>query len=416
MVSSSNCVDLGEATLAISDAVDLVGITALQHGKRVAFMALETARAFGIEESWQRELFRAALIHDCGVSSSETHKRLVNELDWAGSREHCERGYKLMRDFEPFANLAELILHHHTHWESPLRQEIKPGIFLLSNLIHLTDRVDALVAQHQGSDLLLTRKSILTRIAALSGSFFDPALVKAFLETSASEAFWLTLESHHLERQINETALHFADTRELTSPELMQLAKIFARIVDDKSRFTAEHSIGVSRLSRLLGQLSGLSAKDCELLEIAGLLHDIGKLRVPDEVLDKPGPLNEAEFAVIERHTFETWQILRRVRAFNQVAEWASFHHESICGNGYPFHRHDGEISIQARIVAVADIFQAMAQDRPYRPTAGPDGVRAVLARMTAIGHLDSTLIASVEANFDACWEAATGKEHVKTT
>jgi len=413
---NSNRVDLNEATLAISDAIDLVGVKVLQHGKRVAFMALETARTFGFEESWQHELFRAALIHDCGVSSSEVHNRLVYELDWAGSREHCERGYKLMRNFDPFANLAELILYHHTHWENPVRQGVEPRNFLLSNLIHLADRVDALIAQHQESDLLLARKPILTRIEALAGSFFEPALVKAFLETSVSEAFWLTLEPHHLERQINEAALQFSDTRELTSLELMQLAQIFARIVDDKSTFTAEHSTGVSRLSRLLGQLSGLPAKDCELLEIAGLLHDIGKLRVPDGVLDKPGPLNEAEFAVIERHTFETWQILRRIRAFGQVAEWASFHHESIKGNGYPFHRHDSEIPIQARIVAVADVFQAMAQDRPYRSTAGPDGVRAVLLRMTAAGQLDSTIIASVEANFDACWEAATGKKCAQTT
>ncbi|MDP1559628.1 MAG: HD domain-containing protein [Nitrosomonas sp.] len=411
-----NRVDLSEATLAISDAVDLVGVKVLQHGKRVAFMALETARAFGIEASWQRELFRAALIHDCGVSSSEVHKHLVYELDWAGSREHCERGYQLIRDFAPFADLAELILYHHTHWESPLRQEIAPEKFLLSNLIHLADRVDALVAQHQDSDLLIARKPIRARIEALAGSFFDPALVKAFLKISASEAFWLTLESHHLERQINEVALYFADTRELTSPELMQLAQIFARIVDDKSAFTAEHSIGVSRLACLLGRLAGLSAKDCELLEIAGLLHDIGKLRVPDGVLDKPGPLNEAEFAVIERHTFETWQILRRIRAFDQVAKWASFHHESITGSGYPFHRHGGEISIQARIVAVADVFQAMAQDRPYRQTVGPDGVRAALTRMTAAGHLDPAIVALVEANFAVCWEAATGMKGVQTS
>ena len=136
----------------------------------------------------------------------------------------------------------------------------------------------------------------------------------------------------------------------------------------------------------------------------------------PDGVLDKPGPLNDAEFAIIERHTFETWQILRRVRAFDKVAEWASFHHESIDGHGYPFHRQGKEIPVQARIVAVADVFQAMAQDRPYRSTVGPDGVRAVLEQMAAVKHLDATIITCVEANFAACWEAATGKKCAQIT
>jgi hypothetical protein len=142
--------------------------------------------------------------------------------------------------------LAEVILHHHTHWESTRRQRIAPEKFrlCLSNLIHLADRVDALAAQRQEPDLLLARKSIRARVEALAGSFFDPTLVKAYLETSASEAFWLTLESHHLERQISEATVHFADTRKLTSLELMRLAQIFARIVDDKSAFTAEHSAG----------------------------------------------------------------------------------------------------------------------------------------------------------------------------
>ena len=119
-----------------------------------------------------------------------------------------------MRDFEPFATFAEVVLYHHTHWESTRRQGVASETFRLSNLIHLADRhADALAAQRQEPDLLLARKSIRARVEALAGSFFDPTLVKAFLETSASEAFWLTLESHHLERQISEATVHFADTR-----------------------------------------------------------------------------------------------------------------------------------------------------------------------------------------------------------
>ena len=122
-------------------------------------------------------------------------------------------------------------------------------------------------------------------------------------------------------------------------------------------RSTAEHSVGVSRLACLLGRLSGLPARDCELLEIAGLLHDVGKLRVPDGVLDKPGPLNEAELALIKRHTFETWQILRRVRAFDQIADGLPFIMSRLPAMAIPL-SDGGEIPVQARIVAVADVFR----------------------------------------------------------
>jgi putative nucleotidyltransferase with HDIG domain len=190
--------------------------------------------------------------------------------------------------------------------------------------------------------------------------------------------------------------------------DLRRLALLFARLVDAKSPWTARHSENVARLTARLGQLAGIPASDCEKLELAGLLHDLGKLRVPDEILDKTGKLDAEEFAVVERHTFETWQILRRIRSFTEIAEWASLHHETPSGVGYPFRRAGARLPLPARLVAVADVFQALAQARPYRAPLAPQAILEVLRAMAGAGRLDAYCVELAGSNLDLCWEAAT--------
>lgn len=401
-------VDLMEVTLALSDALDLVGVKVVQHGKRVAFMANEMAVCRGLDDPLRAELFRAALLHDCGVSSTELHRKLHQELDWEGSDDHCRRGAALLAGFSPFSRLRRVVRFHHTEWNDPKRSTIPRRISLLADMVHLADRVDAMIGRSSG-DVLLARDGIRREVEAHAGTWFSPASVGAFLDVSRAEAFWLGLESHHLDRAIGELATSFPDARTIGVEDLRALAQIFARIVDDKSPFTAEHSQGVARVAGLLGKLLGRPAAECALLEIAGLLHDVGKLRVPDAVLDKPAPLDPEEFASIQRHTFETWQILRRVHALRPIAAWAAMHHERPTEGGYPFHLAAGQMPLQARIVAVADVLQAFAQDRPYRRALSKERAFSTLAAMAAQGRLDTLVVARAEADQDACWAAATG-------
>jgi putative nucleotidyltransferase with HDIG domain len=149
-----------------------------------------------------------------------------------------------------------------------------------------------------------------------------------------------------------------------TPDELYRLGEIFARIVDAKSPFTAEHSVGVARLARYLGERLGLEAGHVDRLEIAALLHDLGKLRVPDEILDKPGRLDARERKIINAHSFETFRILRGIRGFEEIALWAACHHEEPDGSGYPSTSTPPR-RLEARILRVADIFQAMVQSAP---------------------------------------------------
>lgn len=399
-------VDLRQAVYALSDALDLVGVNDFYHGKRVGLMAVEMARAMGLGEMEQGELFDTGLLHDCGVSSTSVHQNLVNQMDWGGAQGHCEWGHALLRDFPHLAHLAPAVLHHHTHWRDFARQDVDPAVARKANLIFLVDRADALAAPHYGPTLLQHKESIRASLAGFSGSMFEPCLVEAFMEVSKADAFWLILEPRHIQNFLGEM-LHHGLPRRLSFPELRQMAMLFSHVVDAKSPFTAAHSLGVARLARLLGELDGQDEAVLNKMEIAGLMHDLGKLQVPDEILDKPGPLSLDERMIMNRHSFETYQILRRIPGLEDVAAWAAYHHETLDGTGYPYRLRAGGLPRPARLLAVADVFQAMAQNRPYRGSLPPERILESLRQRVRDGKLDAGAVALVENNLDACWGAA---------
>jgi len=400
-------VDLWQLVYTLSDALDLVGVDDRYHGKRVAVMAVTVGEELGWDRPALEMLFFGGILHDSGVSSTRVHKQLVTELDWSGADEHCQRGEELLSAFSPLAYLAPLVRYHHTHWNDLLQKDLTEQTALLSNLIYLVDRVDALAARHYGQDLLLARNRIRATVGRYRGTFFAPELVEAFLSVSVKEAFWLGLEPKHV-KESTMAWMPQPSLRKLESADVRRLAKIFATIVDAKSPFTAEHSVGVAQLSRWLAECAQLSPDACDQLEIAGMLHDIGKLMVPDEILDKPGELDGPEMAIIRQHSFETYQILKQIRGFEEISGWAAYHHEALNGRGYPFHLGKDDLGVEARIVAASDVFQAMAQERPYRPSLSRKKILKKMKYRVRTGRLDEDLVGLVENNLDACWQAAT--------
>lgn len=393
--------NLKQVIFALSDALDLVGIDDVAHGKRVGIMAAECGKVMGVPARETEFLFDLGLLHDIGVSSTTVHRHLVEEFDWEGAQAHAEIGYKLIADFQPLANMALPIRFHHTRWDKLITLDVNPTFAKQANLILLVDRVDALMAPYYANNTILQHKEqIREQIRERAGTYFAPDLVAVFLEASRTEAFWLLLESraieHYLREQMSTRQPYMA-----TLNEIKYVAKIFACIVDAKSPFTAEHSLGVSRLSRLLAEKLGVSAENCDKIEIAGLLHDLGKLRVPDEVLDKPAKLDIDERLQINTHTFETYQILHDIQGFEEIARWAGYHHEEPDGSGYPFHIKNDAMPLEARILRVADIFQAMVQDRPYRQGLSASEVMAFMTKLVACNRVDAEIVAIIEMRLD---------------
>ncbi len=401
--------DLRQVIFALSDALDLVGVDDVAHGKRVGIMSANCAAVmnWGVEQ--QMQMFDLGMLHDIGVSSTQTHQHLLQEFDWPRSREHAELGYQLLGEFPPLAHLALPIRYHHTRWDQLVHlvpEQLTQLQATHANLIYLTDRVDTFAAPFYGSYLFDHVDGIRERVRSVSGSYFSPELVDAFLTASCSEAFWLMLEPRSIQSYLQDQLGHGARPR-VGMAQLRVLASIFSRIVDAKSEFTATHSLGVARLARLLAEKMGVSQEHCDMLEVAGLLHDLGKLRVPDEVLNKPGKLDAHERQIMNTHSFETYQILRKIDGFGEIALWAAYHHEEPEGTGYPFHVSEKNLSLEARILRVADIFQAMAQTRPYRSGMTAEQIKAFLREMVDAGKLDSHVVDVALANMPASMEAA---------
>lgn len=400
-------INLHEAVFSLSDALDLVGVTHIHHGKRVAYMATECAKRLHWAHSDLDDLFQAGILHDSGVSKTLVHSRLA-QFEWEEEADHCKLGAKLLASSPLLQHLAPVVLHHHTHWSVLKNLDLPENIKLSANLIYLADRVDILSIKHlyENQDILLIMDEIRNKIEGKRGDWFCPELVDAFMYVSHSEAFWFSLESSHVNGYV-ETWISETPSRHMSFDELYSLVHIFSNIVDAKSPYTREHSDGVAKLARYLGSLLGLDSDTCEMLELAGLLHDIGKLRVPDELLEKPARLTEAESYTIRRHSFDTYAILKNIKGLEPIARWAAQHHERIDGSGYPYHEEKQGISLEARIIAVSDVFQALAQRRPYREPLNPDQIMQILEQQAQTGKLDARVVECVAANLDACWRTA---------
>ncbi|MGE3615835.1 MAG: HD domain-containing phosphohydrolase, partial [Gemmatimonadales bacterium] len=214
-----------------------------------------------------------------------------------------------------------------------------------------------------------------------SGTWFDPALAKSLLGLRGDRDFWDRFEAEEA-RALAETyepaeRILGADERRVN-----QIAEAFAIVIDAKSPYTYHHSAGVAAIAVELADRLDLGAASARDLRLAGLLHDIGKLAVPNTILDKSGKLTEAEWAVMRQHPAYTYEILGRIEPFRALAGVAAAHHERLDGTGYHLGLAGDQLTVPARVLAVADICEALQADRPYRGPLPWEEVRSIMGRL----------------------------------
>ncbi|MCL2812222.1 MAG: HD domain-containing protein [Clostridia bacterium] len=377
---------------AMSEAIDLISPALQGHHKQVTYIAGTIALEMGLSHNETQDIILAAMLHDIGAFSMEEWNMLLSfEASGVDLDRHAFLGYKLLKDFDPLAKAADLIRYHHANFCQSI-----PTVPVGSLVIHLANEVSFLIDEH--SEILKQIPQILANLTQ-KRSLFHPDAIAAFERLAKKEWFWIEASSLSLLRADMLKRVHLSKEF-IDLATLRDFAKVVAQIIDFRSRFTATHSSGVAAVAMELSLLSGFSEKECKMMEIAGFLHDLGKLAVPNEILEKNGALSAAEVNVIRKHTYYTYAILSKLRGLEHIAVWAAQHHERLDGSGYPFHAKGGEFSKLSRIMAVADVVTALTEDRPYRPGMNREEAETVLRDMVNTNELDGDIVALASKNF----------------
>jgi len=403
---------------ALTYALDLTEGQPAGHVLRSTLIGMRLGERLRLAEDELAPLFWALLLKDAGCSSNASRinallqaddqhvKRILKTVDWprfpararyalqvaAPGRPtaarlrrvawlarqgdlqgqlvelRCERGGEIARLLGMPEATADAIRALDEHWDGHGRPHRLRGedIPLLARVMCLAQSVEVFHGSHG-------REAALAMARERSGRWFDPRVVAALAALEADAELWTALGAPlpHLERLVAE--LEPPDlVRHATVEEIDRLVAAFSGIIDAKSTYTFRHSERVAALAVRLGAALGLEGDDLDELRRAALLHDIGKLALPTRILDHPGELSGGDLARVREHPRHTARILHRVPVLSPVAVTAAAHHERLDGSGYPDGLSGDMLDRPTRVLAVADVFDALTSDRPYRPALDP--------------------------------------------
>lgn len=335
--------------------------TFMNHSKKVTYISLEIAKSLELNERNLNDLYISALLHDIGAVEILNFSHSCNDFILS----HCDNGYDILKSFSKFKYISYITLHHHENWDGSGPNALKENeIPIESQIIRLADLI---AVQYIEKDSIHTQKDFLRNwIIGNSNKIFSKKLVDAFIKVSEKDIFWFNLENVSYIPIILDKIAPMININ-LNIDELEDISYMFSKIIDKKSAFTAKHSNGIAHLAFNVAKHIGFHEKKCKKMRIAGLLHDIGKLAIPSSILDKNGSLTPEEFSIIKEHAYYTKIILDSIGGIDDIAQWASNHHEKLDGTGYPCGLMESELSLESKILCVCDIYQALTEDRPYR-------------------------------------------------
>ena len=380
-------VDLNNVFLSLSDAIDLANPSIACHQMRCAYIVWQMGKTAKLSRERIKRLYMAALLHDIGAMTPKDKIRL-HTFEESDILAHCLRGEVLFESVPLLAPAAPLIRHHHRNW-SDCDAPIGDPDVLDAQILHLADWVERLI--RRDAFILSQMEVITTQIRSMEHTVFHPDIVELFIRTSDREEFWLDISSTRLYGLL----LKNGPLRSIETPfeDIASIARVMQKLIDFRSPFTATHSAGVAECASLLTEHFGYMETEVKLMRLAGHFHDLGKLIIPNAILEKPGKLTREEFQVMKQHTYFTYEVLHSIDRLERVAEWAAFHHEKLDGTGYPFRVGAEKINTGARIMAVADIFTALTEDRPYRPGMPLDKALGILEDQAQSGKIEPRVV-----------------------
>lgn len=410
-------VDLRRVLFEIAYALDAVGVDDIYHGHRVAYIAYRCAQRLGWSEERVQTVFSLGLIHDCGVSEKAECTELLQNFVPLSTESHCVKGYELLHACRHLSDLAIPILYHHTWWKDLARLDVvSEENKQYAALVFLSDRLDYLHGPESldafGNITNEGKQTILCELKANSGTMFEPNQVEKMSDLIACDDFWFSMEARYIENLSNTFSKMPLFSSDIGLEGSIEVAELFAQIVDAKSSFTYQHSLHVAQLTEFMARKLGYSNQTSRTLYLAGLIHDIGKLKTPSSILHKPSTLTDEEYACIKRHATDSRHALQSMFTNSKVIQWASNHHERLDGSGYPLGLTAESLDGPSRLVAVADVFQALTQSRPYRAGLPLENAISIIGDLVDKGKLDKQVFGCLVANAAECYRISIGQSY----
>ncbi len=411
--------DFTDLLLVMAEAIDVGNNGLATHQLRTSYIAWEITSEMALDERLKEEIFIAALFHDIGIFSE--WDSFVNIEADPVDRKHAEVGAIVVRKLPFVKRAAEFIRFHHHSLHELKKEGIEGDIRLGAQIIFFADFVERTIRRFP-QECMLNQKPLINRyvVDQHEAGMVMTEVFDAFLTVAEKDCFWLNLNSHNFLRILLENiAFKILKSKKLSMAFIFNLV---TDIVDGKSKFTLTHSSGVAAAATSMALSAGMSTEDVEWLNVAGYLHDIGKVAVPTRVLEKRGRLTREEFEIIKRHPYYSFRILNSVLPLKTFSA-ASFHHENLDGTGYPFHytpvdlvkkivveevyeqqKTYGEIVNvclpRIHILKIADIFTALAEDRPYRKGLPSDRVISIMEELKEERKIDPASFNILKNNY----------------
>lgn len=398
MSSSDFRINLWEIVSPLAKTVDMMSPDLAEHHMRVAYLALRIAEQCDVPAEERRDIVIAAALHDIGAFSLQERLDIL-EFEEKSPMRHAIAGHLLLKDFDLLGNAAEIIRYHHLRWlygkgEECAGAKVPRG----SHIVHLADRVAVLMKRDK--PILGQTDTICRLIREGEGAVFAPHYAEAMRHLADKDYIWLEATSNWIEPILRKRV--WTQHKEIDLDGLLRFSELLCHLIDFKSPFTASHSSGVAASAVELGKLAGFSSDECIMLRIAANLHDLGKLAIPSELIEKNGKLTDDEWQTMRTHVYYTYHVLDPIEALSVITSWGALHQERLDGSGYPFSYGANDLTIGSRIMAVADIFTAITEDRPYRKGMDKDAAISTLQNMVAKGEIDGNLVNLIQTHYDS--------------
>jgi HD-GYP domain-containing protein (c-di-GMP phosphodiesterase class II) len=404
-------VNLMSLLLSLSEALDLANLQHPRHHLRTAYIAMEIASAAGMPQHLTEQLFIAALLHDIGALTAENEAEFQKEEVMYHER-HCLIGEAYIKRVPMFVPSAQIVKNHHTFWRE-WKESIDNPKVVQAQILLLADTLEKAI--DYSKYILHQEQNLLSYMNSMSGTVLHPSIVDLLKSIATRESFWLDLVSPKVYSNLLNNGPFRGVVIDLNY--LRPISELFRNLVDFRSQFTVVHSSGVAGCASALARLAGMTETEITLMEIAGNFHDLGKITVPNTLVNKTGQLTREEAAIMRSHTYYTYYILSTISGIQHIAEWAGYHHERLDGTGYPFRVDARQLSVGSRIMAVADTIAALTESRPYRGAMKRADVVSTLKEMGSKNYLDKNILRLVEENYEEVQDARTTQQfEVKKT